>query len=294
MKTIIFFIAFALAHGSYCQTYMAPNKDYIQDISLVKPIDKETLNKAFKEILDFGIPFKYPQGGCESRAYAMNLILNKMGVNNTRIWVYAPSKFVAGNYESLTITDINDPNDIVSWSYHTAPVVLVKNGTAVDTVVLDPAINSEKPLNINDWLKSMKGSEKSRYSIVPGKFYLFYTMNNLINGNYYEYVDYSYNSMLIERNLAFDMVGRYLHKMYLSPGGSKYNAERTAFIKPLISNIYNLENYILYNKFPSGISFTERELTEKYPNFIIDCKNVFNREFLKWRKQLKELSVYQK
>ena len=128
----------------------------------------------------------------------------------------------------------------------------------------------------------MKGSEKAQYSFVPSKYFSFYVQNNLINGNYYTYEKQVYDNMRLEKNLALDYVGRFMYGKYLNKKSKFYNENFVKGIAPIISDITVFENYILTNQLPSSSGLTERQLLERYPNFIIDCKNVFNRELNKW------------
>ena len=63
------------------------------------------------------------------------------------------------------------------------------------------------------------------------------------------------------------------------------------YIKPIISSIANLENFILGNKLPDEIDISLRQLYNEFPDFVKDSKNVYNREFYKW---YRKINAYQK
>ena len=84
----------------------------------------------------------YPDDGCFARAAVTNgrikknknLLLNKI--------------FVFGN---LKVVTENSPRGKVSWWYHVAPVAEVGD----DLYIIDPAIKTESPLSLREWLTSM-------------------------------------------------------------------------------------------------------------------------------------------
>lgn len=84
----------------------------------------------------------YPDDGCFARA--------GLAIMNLHKWKQAmPSKvFVFGDLEVRTK---NSPSGSVSWWYHVAPLVEV----AGQKYVLDPAIEPQKPLKLEEWLATM-------------------------------------------------------------------------------------------------------------------------------------------
>jgi hypothetical protein len=288
---VLSIFSFLVFNVNFCkaQTKYEPNENYKLNFTDIRPLNGQQVTAAFKSLKELGIPYKYPQGGCESRAYLMGLLLDSMKLSNFRVWLLAPPVYVKDGKGGLTIKDLNDPASLITWTYHTAPVVLLKIDNTIDTIVLDPAINSIKPLKINEWFASMSGAENSVYYFVASKYFGYYSSNNLMNGNFYQYEGYAYENMSAEKNLALDYVGRYVHNMYLKKTGKKFDPTRISRLKPLISNIYNFQQYILQNTLPVE-SGTERSFYELSPDFIIDCKNVFNRQLKKYHFRLVKLS----
>ncbi len=116
---------------------------------------EEELNTAFKKMRDSRFlddvnhdNFKrrsswlFPDDGCFARA--------ELAVINLIEWQHSPPNkiFVFGNLRALTD---NSPSGEVDWWYHVAPIVRVGE----TSFVLDPAIESKYPLEVNEWLRKM-------------------------------------------------------------------------------------------------------------------------------------------
>lgn len=85
----------------------------------------------------------YPDDGCFARAALMVNRLEGMKVA-------APAKiFIFGD---LNVKTINSPSGQVGWWYHVAPIVRVGQ----QEFVLDPAINPDHVLPINEWIRAMR------------------------------------------------------------------------------------------------------------------------------------------
>ncbi|WP_437679091.1 protein-glutamine glutaminase family protein [Sorangium sp. So ce131] len=96
------------------------------------------------------IPWLAVDNGCEERAQAASYFLDQWGYPAT---YYARVASRPG--KSLSLDTVHEPDGNVVWSHHVAPVVQVSG----QLVVLDPAIDPERPLPIAEW--------RSRFS-VPG------------------------------------------------------------------------------------------------------------------------------
>lgn len=87
----------------------------------------------------------YPDDGCFARAA---LAIRNVGLQN----VEPPSKvFVFGD---LNVKTKNAPGGSVGWWYHVAPLVEVDG----QKYVLDPAIEPNHPLKLEDWLATMSST----------------------------------------------------------------------------------------------------------------------------------------
>lgn len=98
------------------------------------------------------ISWLYPVDGCYHRAMLANSLLKKSG------FVTPNNVFAFG--ELATDTQ-NSTTGVVTWWYHTAPIVQV----GLVKYVLDPAIDPEKPLTLENWLAKMGKPKKMKVSI---------------------------------------------------------------------------------------------------------------------------------
>lgn len=88
----------------------------------------------------------YPDDGCYARAELAARLLQSKGAA-------APAKIFA--FGGLAVNTPNHPDGMVSWWYHVAPIVRV--GT--EYYVYDPAIEPQRPLKAQEWLKIMNAPE---------------------------------------------------------------------------------------------------------------------------------------
>lgn len=101
--------------------------------------DHRWMNQPQRPTFPRRISWLYPDDGCFARA--------GLAVRNLQQWTFpAPSKvFIFGD---LNVKTPYAPSGSVSWWYHVAPMVEV-NGKKF---VLDPSIESAKPLPLEEWL----------------------------------------------------------------------------------------------------------------------------------------------
>lgn len=88
------------------------------------------------------ISWLYPQDGCYIRAALFNR-------NAFRMFIPIPSTVFA--FGNLRLKTNNSPRGVVGWWFHVAPLVQVGE----TKYVLDPAIEPERPLTIDEWLSRM-------------------------------------------------------------------------------------------------------------------------------------------
>lgn len=86
--------------------------------------------------------FLYPQDGCWMRAAYMNRVLVKKGR------LPLPKLFVFGN---LQFSSPYVPRGQGAWYYHVAPVARIGE----KLFVLDPSVDSNRPIEIDTWLNRM-------------------------------------------------------------------------------------------------------------------------------------------
>lgn len=88
------------------------------------------------------ISWLYPKDGCFARAALFNR-------NAFRMFVPIPDKIFA--FGNLRVNTNNSRRGVVGWWYHVAPMVQVGE----TRYVLDPAIEPNKPLPLEEWLTRM-------------------------------------------------------------------------------------------------------------------------------------------
>ena len=99
------------------------------------------------------IPFAFPERGCEARAHAMALLLEKENIKTGKI-------FATG---FLKVNTPNTPSGFVVWRYHVAITMWVINPEtqSVDTYVIDPSLFN-KPVKIHDWVAVQMQAKDNR------------------------------------------------------------------------------------------------------------------------------------
>jgi hypothetical protein len=118
------------------ETVMGQRFDYLRDLRFMTvPAKPNFLRRS---------SWMYPDDGCFARA--------ALAVRNLLRWsavIAAPKKVFA--FGNLTVKTANAPNGSVSWWYHVAPLVEISG----QKYVLDPALEPNKPLKLEDWLALM-------------------------------------------------------------------------------------------------------------------------------------------
>ena len=227
---------------------------YTADLGTLKVYTESEAKAIFTNVVNSGIEFGYPQGGCQQRAQITHLLLaNKFHISHARVWIFAPKDLISGDNTQL---EINDPNQLVSggiikWSYHVACVIMAKN------------------------------SNVSKYTFLNPQWYFFNTQNNgsspIINGYFYEYSDVpgntntNFNKLTLERELAINDVAVFLKKK-LDQGATDDGS-----IKKLLSNVEAMINFFSsqerLNTSINGI--TIRQLINSNPQLMENAMSYF-------------------
>jgi len=108
------------------------------------------------------IAFRYPADGCYARAHLMVKALQAMGFTPGKAWTFASPG------DPLYVDTPNDPRGRVSWGYHVAPTLPVKNadGTVTD-MVLDPSM-FDHPVTVDQW-KAAQHDSPTVVQTAPGQ-----------------------------------------------------------------------------------------------------------------------------
>lgn len=87
------------------------------------------------------IPWAYQKDGCYARAHLVCARLKNLGYDVGKIWVKAHLK---------------DPKaQDTNWHYHVAPMIFVSIDGAEEARIIDPTLNPEKLLTIEEWLSAL-------------------------------------------------------------------------------------------------------------------------------------------
>lgn len=102
------------------------------------------------------IAYRFPADGCYARAQLMIERMQRAGAKPRRIWAVA-------NGEELYARTKNHPRGYVTWGYHVAPLLRVRNGDGSQRwYVIDPALFGG-PATVNQWtqaqMRDPKGSK---------------------------------------------------------------------------------------------------------------------------------------
>lgn len=265
----------------------------------LKVYDYKLIESVFDSITNASaIEFNYPQGGCQQRAQIMSMFLkNKYKIEHARIWLFAPVNLIESNETEL---EIDDPNKLASngkikWGYHVAPVILGKSKSRIDTLVIDPSINRDKPILVREWFDKIRNSNKSKYTFLKDSKYFFNvqccnpdgSLKRIINGYFYDFSGFAKNNLTLEKGLALNDVAIYVFEKYIK---DKENDSITKGLKTIFGNATTLD-YFLTNasicatfgcKTPYKPLMTERELIKTYGDTLIDARTYYYNRILYW------------
>jgi hypothetical protein len=290
----LFFIttSFGQKHFDLTVDFPQINHNPNPNFEEIKPINHNEVNKIFDKVNSkSGIEFNYPQGGCPERAIITNYVLDSLGVDNFKIWLFAPSRLIQGDKRQIFVFDKNkltdDYENKIKWDFHVAACILRENSNGkIDTLVIDPSI-AKKPLTSKEWLKSINGLQDSKYTYTKGKFYSFNKKNNgnsnVINGYFYEYSGFSYNQLWLEKMLALNDVAYKMYQDYLLDDSLDINVKND--LKSVIGNSATFKEVLSFN---DGIPNQSKifYLVKNHPKFINECWDLYQKQIVLWRKRI--------
>lgn len=295
-SALLLAMAVALASNTYAQTPFAVETRYpgkgvsSKNISSLAKLSDTDITRAFTKVKASGMEFGYPQGGCQQRAEMMHAILQDMGIDHAKVWLFAPFNTVAEDGTLLELNDPINPNGTISWGYHVAPLVMSSRG---DTLIIDPSINKDAPLKIRDWFGALRNSNVSSYTVLDPSYYFFYTSprtkadgktEDKINGGFYKYEPTpgwttAYDRCVLERELAVNDVAIFLKKKldggYVDTGNH---------VRTLISSV----NDMIYffdgaDRWTTQLDkVTVRNLLGKNAKLIGEAKKYYNERVAFW------------
>ncbi|HRH59565.1 MAG TPA: protein-glutamine glutaminase family protein, partial [Chitinophagaceae bacterium] len=258
------------------------------ELSYLKIYDIDAIQQAFDSIAhNSQIEFNFPQGGCQQRAQIMSILLDKkFRIDHCKVWLFPPVALYIGDARTLFIEDMNGltPGNRIEWNYHVAPVVQVRRGNEVMTMVIDPSINSNAPLLLNEWFALIGNSSVSKYSfLLPDKyfFYCCYASNNtlttIFDGNFFNYENAMKDDLTMEKGLAVnDMAMRIFHK-YIQPltvSENEADATKLKDLKEIFGNTTSLD--MIFSQNISGYSLNTklRYVMTHYSAIMDEARNI--------------------
>jgi len=268
------------------------------DIHLLQAYEMPLIEAAFNSIsYDWAIEFGFPHGGCQQRAQIMSLILQKkFNIQHCKVWLFAPAALYLDNPGMVHKKDGKNlsPNGLLEWSYHVAPVVQVNHDGRIETYVIDPAINQQQPLPLQDWFDALNNGHTGKYCFVlPDKYFFnssYHTGENfeltvLFDGSFFNYENPAKDNLAVEKGLAIqDMVKQVYdsHIMPLMNSNNVADAAKLQDLKDIFGNATALD--MLFSQNISGYSdnTTMRYVVSNHQEIIAEAKRIFNERLLYW------------
>jgi hypothetical protein len=101
------------------------------------------------------IAYHFPVDGCYARAHLMVERMQKNGFKPRKVWSVA-------NGEALFAKTKNHPRGYVTWGYHVAPILGVRDGKEQRWYAIDPSL-FDRPVILAEWMKAqMRTSNSSK------------------------------------------------------------------------------------------------------------------------------------
>lgn len=266
------------------------------ELSYLKIYDAATVQQAFDAIAHHSqIEFNFPQGGCQQRAQMMSMMLAKIfTMDHCKVWLFPPVALYVGDERTLYIEDKTGLtyNGKIEWNYHVAPVVQVRSGNGVHTMVIDPSINSNEPILLNKWFAAIGNSGAGKYSfLLPDKyfFYCCYTSGNILttifDGTFFDYENPMKDNLAMEKGLALNDMAISIFRKYIQPlAASENEVDKIKFndLKEIFGNTTALD--LLFSQNISGYSFntTQRYIVTYYSNIINEARAILNERISYW------------
>ncbi|MGQ2985144.1 protein-glutamine glutaminase family protein [Flavobacterium sp.] len=243
-----------------------------------------------------GIEWGYSYAGCEKRAHAASLFLKKKKVEHYKIWNFDPMMISLFNKsEKPTIISKAGLSPKISWGYHVAILVFVKDGKEIKPMVIDPALD-DNLLTQEKWL-DLQNSTTSYYTYLDSKWYNYATtdkfkyycqgvahpfppcMDGLLTGDFFLNDDVSLTSMWIEEALAVNQLAMRLIREIINKEPA--NSYKKKIFTELVENFNNLTNALNGTNLNEDIKVYADILKPYQSEFITIKKN--------WKSKLDEL-----
>ncbi len=284
---------------------MQPNYVPYADTNLLPVYNYEEVQDAFKSLsYNWGIEFGFPHGGCQQRAQILSLLLHKkFNIQHLKVWLFAPAALYQKDDRMLQLIDKNylSPNEHIEWSFHVAPIIRIDDKGEIDTYVIDPSIDRDKPLKIKEWLAALGNSHTGQYSfLMPEKYFFnssYHTDENqmltmLFDGSFYDYVNPAKDNLAVEKGLAINDLVKIIYNKYivgLIDSNNEKDKAKLEDLKAIFGNATAMD--MLFSQNISGYTdnTTMRYVTTHYPEIIREAKDIFNNRVFYWTTIVNEL-----
>ncbi len=275
----------------------------IEDGVEQKEYDYSVIKNAFDKISHFSqIEFNFPQGGCQQRSHVMSLMLEKkFDVEHRKIWLFSPASLYEEDPTTLFVEDKNklSQDNIVNWNYHTAPIVKLNDGGKTKFLVIDPSLNRNEPLSLEDWLKSIGNSTLGKYTMLSPEKYFFnsrFDYNGILtvvfDGSFFELDSQSKDNLFLEKGLAINDMAIIIYKKYIDPlmnrPGVK-DEKRLQDLKDIFGNATTLDLLFAQNLSGNTYQTTYRYVLSNYGAIVREAKQVFYERLLFWTRCTNDL-----
>lgn len=281
----------------YAQTLLEVNEEWKLDVKDIQGYSLQQIQAVFNYISrSSGMEFRYPQGGCQQRAEMMHMLLNGLNIKHGRVFIFAPVDLEANSNINLEVDDPGGISQNIRWPYHVAPCVsVIDNNGKSQLMVIDPSLNRDAPLPLNDWFAKMRNANVSKYTIVKSDTYFFYTRDNstIISGDFYKYKDLenpniisSFDNAVLERELAINDVALFLKEKLDEGYPDKHNE-----VKTLLSSansmvaLFSSQN----NTFSLQDGLIIRSLLENHAKLINEAMKIYTDRVTYWVAKSKDL-----
>lgn len=281
----------------YSQTPIEVASTWKLDIMTLPALPHDVVQNAFKAVVNSGIEFRYPQGGCQQRAEIMHAVLDHYSIPHARVFIFAPIDLEEGNDTKLEVPDPTglSQNSTIAWPYHVAPCVseIGADGKPV-LMIIDPALSPKAPMTLKGWFEKMKHADISKYTIVRPDAYFFYTKGNstVISGDFYRYEDLpdpsimsAFDNAVLERELAINDVALFL-KRKLDNGYKDSENE----IRTLLSSVSSMVGFFSsQNNTLQVKGVTLRNLLEHHAVVMNEAMKYYTNRVTFWMNTYKNL-----
>jgi len=283
-----------------CFGYSNPNAN----LDALRSVEYARLQEIFEDISkNSDIEFNYPQAACQQRTQYLSMLLTKKyRLDHFRVWLFAPVDLYKESKEHLEIKDINDlsENGVIKWKYHVAPAVKIKD----QVYVIDPSLDSKKPMILDDWLKPFSSSKTSKYSFISSEYYFFYraydnssnppTLLDVINGQFYLYGKNLQDSLTVEQGLAINDTAMSIYRKYILPlktSKTEADKEKLKKLKLVFGNFNNLQNFLGLKSETNGQigTTTYRDFYADHGDVAVEAGRIYAERILFWTKKTNEL-----